>query len=52
MERPNATWNKFCAQIIRKDLVLEVSTTFLSDEAQAEADLATLGQEIKTFDQS
>ena len=52
MERPNATWNKFCAQIIQKDLILEVSSTFLSHEAQTKAELATLGQEIKTFDQS
>ena len=30
MERPNATWNVFCAQIIQKELILEVSSTFLS----------------------
>ena len=30
MERPNATWNNFCARIIEKDLILEVSSTFLS----------------------
>ena len=47
MERPNATWNDFCAQIIQKDLVLDVSSTFLSHEAQTKAQLATLGQEIK-----
>ena len=47
MERPNATWNKFCAQIIQKYLILEVSSTFLSHEAQTKAELATLGQEIK-----
>ena len=29
MERRNATWNNFCAQIIQKDLILEVSSTFL-----------------------
>ena len=52
MERPNATWNDFCAQIIQKDLILEVSSTFLSHDAQTKAELATLGQEIKTFDQS
>ena len=49
MERPNATWNDFCAQIIQKDLILEVSSTFLSDEAQTKAELATLGQEIKNL---
>ena len=52
MGRPNATWNDFCAQIIQKDLILEVSSTFLSHEAQTKEELATLGQEIKTFDQS
>ena len=49
MERPNATWNDFCAQINRKDLTLEVSPTFLSHEAQTKAELATLGQEIKNL---
>ena len=47
MERPNATWNIFCAQIIQKDLILVVSSTFLPHEAQTKAELATLGQEIK-----
>ena len=49
MERPNTTWNNFCAQIIQKDLILEVSSTFLSHEAQTKAKLATLGQEIKNL---
>ena len=49
MERPNAMWNDFCAHIIQKDLILEVSSTFLSHEAQTKAELATLGQEIKNF---
>ena len=47
MERPNATWNDFCAQIIQKDMLLGVSSTFLSHEAQTKAELATLGQEIR-----
>ena len=49
MERPNATWNDFFAHIIQKDLILEVSSTFLSHEAQTKAELATLGQEIKNL---
>ena len=49
MERPNKTWNDFCAQIIQKDLILEVSSTFLSHEAQTKAELATLGQEIENL---
>ena len=49
MERPNATWNNFCAHIIQKDLILELSSTFLSHEAQTKAELATPGQEIKNL---
>ena len=29
MDHPNATWNDFCNQIIQRDLVLEVSSTFV-----------------------
>ena len=49
MESPNATWNDFCSQINQKYLILEVSSTFLSHEAQTKAELATLGQEIKNL---
>ena len=49
MERPNATWNNFCAHIIQNDLILEVSSTFLPHEAQTRAELATLGQAIKNL---
>ena len=49
MERPNATWNDFCAQIIQKDLILEAFSTFLSHEAQTKAKLATIGQEIRNL---
>ena len=49
MERPNATWNNFCAEIIQKDLILEVSSTFLSHEAQTKAEMATLGQQIRNL---
>ena len=49
MERPNALWKNFCIQIIQKKLKLEVSSTFLSHEAQTKAELATLGQEIKNL---
>ena len=49
MERPNATWNDFCAQIIQKDLTLEVSSTFLSHEAQTRAEMVTPEQEIKNL---
>ena len=49
MECPNATWNDFCSYIIQKDLILDVSSTFLSHEAQTKAELATLGQEVKNL---
>ena len=49
MERPNATWNDFCAQIIQKVLILEVFSIFLSHEAQTKAELAKLGQEIRNL---
>ena len=49
MKRPNATWNNFCAQRIQKDLIMEVSSTFLSHEAQTQAELASLGQKIKNL---
>ena len=49
MERPNATWNDFCAQIIQKDLILEIFSTYLSHETQNKAELATLGQEIENL---
>ena len=49
MERPNATWKDFCAQIIQKGLILEVSSAFLSHEAQTKAELATLGQETRNL---
>ena len=47
MDRPNDTWNDFCTQIIQKDLILEVSSTFLSYEEKTKAELATLRREIK-----
>ena len=49
MERPNVTSNDFCTQIIQKNLKLEVSSTFLSYEAQTKAKMATLGQEIQNL---
>ena len=49
MEHQNTTWKDFCAHIIEKDLILEVSLTFLSFEAQTKAELVTLGQEIKNL---
>ena len=49
MERPDATWNDFCSLKLHKDLILEVSSTFLTYEAQTQAELATIGQEMKNL---
>ena len=49
MENPNATWNDFSTRIIQRDVSFLVSSNFLSDEEQTEAQLATLGQEMKSL---
>ena len=49
MENPNATWNDFSTRIIQRDVSLQVSSNFLSDEEQTKAQMATLGQEIKNL---
>ena len=49
LERPNAARNNFCTQIFQKNLILEVTTTFLKYEEQVKANLATLGQEKKNL---
>ena len=49
MEHPNATWNDFSTQIIQKDVSFQVSSTFLNDEEQTKAELASLGQEMKNL---
>ena len=49
VERPNATWNDFWSQINQKELILELSSTFLSYEEQTKAELATIGWEIKNL---
>ena len=48
MENPNATWNDFSTQIIQKNVSFQVSSNFLNDEEQTKAQLATLGQEMKS----
>ena len=49
MEHPNATWNDFPTHICQKDLSLKISSNFLNDEEQTNAELATLGQEMKNL---
>ena len=47
MEHPNATWNNFSTHLIHKDVSYQVSTSFLNDEEQNKAQMASLGQELK-----
>ena len=49
MENPNATWNDFSTRIIQRDVSFEVSSNFSNDEEQTEAQMATLGQEMKNL---
>ena len=46
MEHPNAFWNEFSTHLINKDLSYQVSTSFLKDEEQNRAQMASLGQEL------
>ena len=49
MEHPNATWNDFLTHLINKDVSYQVSTSFLNDEEQNKAQMASLGQELKNL---
>ena len=49
MEHPNATWNDFSTHLINKDVSYQVSTSFLNDEEQNKAQMASLGQELKNL---
>ena len=49
MEHPNATWNDFSTHLINKDVSYQVSTSFLKDEEQNKAQMASLGQELKNL---
>ena len=49
MEYPNATWNGFATHLINKDVSYQVSTSFLKDEEQNKAQIASLGQEVKNL---
>ena len=49
MEHPNATWNDFSTHLINKDVFYQVSTSFLNDEEQNKAQMASLGQELKNL---
>ena len=47
MQHPNATWNEFSTHLINIDVSYEVSTSFLNDEEQNKAQMASLGKESK-----
>ena len=49
MEHPNATWNDFSTHLINKDVSYQVSTSFLKDEEQNKAQMASLGHELKNL---
>ena len=49
MEHPNTTWNDFSTHLINKDVSYQISTSLLSDEEQKEAQITSLGQEIKNL---
>ena len=49
MEHPNATWSDFWTHLINKDISYQVSTSFLNDEEQNKAQIASLGQELKNL---
>ena len=42
MEHPNATWNDFSTHLINKDVSYQVFTSFLNDEEQNKAQMASL----------
>ena len=43
-EHPNETWNDFSTRLINEDVSYHVSTSFLNDEEQNKAQMASLGQ--------
>ena len=49
IEHLNATWNDFSTHLINKDVSYQVSTSFLNDEEQNKAQMASLGQELKNL---
>ena len=49
MEHPNATWNDFLTHLNNKDVSYQVSTSFLNDEEQNKAQMASLEQKLKNL---
>ena len=49
MEQPNATLSDFSTHLINKDVSYQVSTSFVNDEEQNKAQMASLGQDLKNL---
>ena len=49
MEHENASWNDLCAQIIRKDVIILVSSEFLQDVEPTKSEPAALDQEVRNL---
>ena len=49
MEHPNASRSDFSTHLVNKDVSYQVSTSFLNDEEQNKAQMASLGQEMKNL---
>ena len=49
MEHPKATWEDFSTHLINEDISYQVSTSFLNDEEQNKAQVASLGQELRNL---
>ena len=49
MEHPNATWKEFSTHLINKDVSYKISTSFLNDEEQNKAQMASLEQKLKNL---
>ena len=49
MQHPNATWNELSTHLINQEVSYEASTSFLNDEEQDKAQMASLGQKLKNL---
>ena len=49
MEHPNATSNDYSTHLINKDVFYQICTSFLNNEEQNKAQMASLGQELNNL---
>ena len=52
MENPNAMWNEFSPRIIHTNVSFQVSSNLLNDEEQTKTQMATLGQDMETYNRN